>query len=94
MLDNLAWGEDNGGYRRVRAGCCVWEGTLMTPADIGLLVRARRKELGLRQIDLADLTDVSERFVRDLEGGKPSVRLDKMLATCATLGLTVNIAGP
>lgn len=50
-------------------------------------LRARRKQLGLRQRDLADLAGTSERFVRDLEHGKPSVRLDKVAAVLDVLGL-------
>ncbi len=34
-----------------------------------------------------DLAGVSQRFVYDLERGKPSVALDKVLLVCSTLGL-------
>ena len=44
----------------------------------------RRRALGLRQ---ADLAGVSERFVRELEGGKPSVRLDLLVRVLNVLGL-------
>ena len=47
----------------------------------------RRRALGLRQADLADLAGVSERFVRELEGGKPSVRLDLLVRALDVLGL-------
>ena len=47
----------------------------------------RRRALGLRQADLADLAGVSERFVRELEGGKPSVRLDLLVRVLDVLGL-------
>jgi len=50
-------------------------------------VAARRKQLGLRQQDLADLAGVSHRFVQALEGGKETVRLDKVAATLRALGL-------
>lgn len=56
----------------------------MTIADA---VRTRRSSLGLRQQDLADLAGVSERFVRELEGSKESVRLDKLNAVLHALGL-------
>ncbi|MFN2320679.1 MAG: type II toxin-antitoxin system Y4mF family antitoxin [Dermatophilaceae bacterium] len=48
---------------------------------------ARRKDLRLRQRDLAELAGVSERFVRELEAGKPSVRLDAVDKVLAALGL-------
>jgi y4mF family transcriptional regulator len=54
-------------------------------------VRARRRELGLDQADLADLAGVSERFVYALESGKRTVQLDKLLAVLAALGLHLEI---
>lgn len=53
-------------------------------------VRQRRKELGLSQVDVADLAGVSERFVRLVEGGKDSVRLDKLVALLDALGLELH----
>lgn len=50
-------------------------------------VRSRRRDLRLRQRDLAELAGTSERFVRDLEHGKATVRLDKVAAVLAVLGL-------
>ena len=50
-------------------------------------VRLRRKELGLTQVDAADLAGVSERVVRLVEAGKDSVRLDKLEALLGVLGL-------
>ena len=41
-------------------------------------VRIRRKNLGLTQVDLAEHAGVGLRFVRDLEQGKQSLRLDKV----------------
>ncbi len=54
-------------------------------------VRARRAALGLTQQDLADLAGVSERFVRFVEQGKPSVQLDSLLAVLNTLGLELRL---
>jgi HTH-type transcriptional regulator/antitoxin HipB len=62
---------------------------------VGLLaheVRARRGQLGLTQQDLADMAGVSERFVRFVEQGKPSVQLDSLTAVLETLGLELRIA--
>lgn len=55
-------------------------------------IRARRKGLRLTQRDLADMAGVSERFVRFVEQGKPSVQLDSLLAVLETLGLELQIA--
>jgi HTH-type transcriptional regulator / antitoxin HipB len=50
-------------------------------------IRRRRLELGLHQDELAALAGVSTRFVHTLEQGKPSLRLDKVLAVLGQLGL-------
>ena len=55
-------------------------------------VRARRLHLGLTQQDLADMAGVSERFVRFVEQGKPSVQLDALTALLETLGLELQLA--
>jgi y4mF family transcriptional regulator len=55
-------------------------------------VRARRMRLGLTQQHLADLAGVSERFVRFVEQGKPSVQLDSLTAILETLGLELRLA--
>lgn len=55
--------------------------------DLAGRLVARRKELGLRQEDLALLAGVSERFVRQLEAGKSTVRLDTLTAVLEALGL-------
>jgi HTH-type transcriptional regulator/antitoxin HipB len=50
-------------------------------------IRGRRLDLGLRQDELAALAGVSTRFVHTLEQGKPTLRLDKVLAVLGQLGL-------
>jgi HTH-type transcriptional regulator/antitoxin HipB len=61
---------------------------LMT--NLGVEIGERRRALGLRQIDLADLAGASERFVRELEHGKASVRMDKVVAVLDALGLELS----
>jgi y4mF family transcriptional regulator len=61
------------------------------PGAFAATVRARRKELSLRQDELADLAGVSERFVYALERGKRSVQLDKVLAVLSALGLHLEL---
>ena len=46
--------------------------------DLRRFVKERRKKLGMTQRMLADRAGVGLRFVRDLEQGKPSLRLDKV----------------
>ncbi|WP_040156827.1 type II toxin-antitoxin system Y4mF family antitoxin [Mobilicoccus massiliensis] len=54
---------------------------------LGTDVRERRRTLGLLQTDVADMAGASERFVRDLEHDKPTLRLDKVTAVLDVLGL-------
>lgn len=57
--------------------------------NLAVDVRARRKDLGLTQEELAELAEVSARFVMELEQGKPTVRLDKLTAVLDAMGLTL-----
>lgn len=59
--------------------------------ELGAKVQERRRVLQLRQGELAELADVSVRFVRTLEHGKPSVRLDKVLDVLDVLGLDLDV---
>ena len=49
-------------------------------------VKRKRRELGLTQTELADRAGVGLRFVRELEQGKSSLRLDKMNQVLALFG--------
>lgn len=60
-------------------------------APLAQAVVARRKALGLRQTELADLAECSTRFVHMLEQGKPTVRLDKLLDVLTVLGLGLTV---
>jgi len=59
--------------------------------DLGVLVRNKRKQDELTQIELAELTGVGVRFLSELENGKPSVQLDKVLLVLAGLGLKLGV---
>jgi HTH-type transcriptional regulator/antitoxin HipB len=61
------------------------------PDDVGTEIRQRRKSLRLTQEDLADLAGCSPRFVRALEGGKPGVRLEKVIDVLDALGLELRV---
>ena len=58
----------------------------MQVEGIGAFVRAKRKELRLTQLEVAALADVSDRFLRELEHGKPSVEIGKVIDVMAVLG--------
>lgn len=58
---------------------------------LGEAVVERRRELGLRQDELADLAGVSTRFVHTLEADKPSLQLDRVEAVLEVLGLALSV---
>jgi y4mF family transcriptional regulator len=49
-------------------------------------VKAKRRALGLTQRDLADRAGLGLRFIRELEQGKQSLRLDKVNQVLALFG--------
>ena len=59
----------------------------VTPEEIGNALKTRRKEYQLRQEEVAEFARVSERFVREVEKGKQTVRLDKLMDVLAAVGL-------
>ncbi|WP_018095599.1 type II toxin-antitoxin system Y4mF family antitoxin [Sinorhizobium meliloti] len=67
---------------------------IKTPADIGTLVRIARKEQNLRQDELAGVSGVGLRFIVDLEAGKPTAQIGKVLQVLQTLGCSVDILAP
>lgn len=58
-----------------------------TARELGHTIALRRKQLGVTQDDLAGLAGVSVRFLSSLERGKPTVRLDTLVAVLDALGL-------
>ncbi len=58
---------------------------------IEAFVKAKRKNLGLTQIILAEEAGVGLRFVRDLEQEKPTLRLDKLNQVLDLFGSEVGV---
>ena len=54
-------------------------------------IKDKRKNLGLTQIDLAGKAGVGLRFVRDLEQGKATLRLDKVNQVLDLFGSEVGV---
>lgn len=63
--------------------------TIRQSEDLGKLVRRLRTEQGLLQIDLAGLAGTGNRFIVDLERGKPTLQLQKVLDVLDLMGLEV-----
>ena len=63
-----------------------------TAADIGAAIRKKRKEDGLTLADAAALCGVGYRFLSDLENGKPTAQMGKVLQVLTALGLDLYVA--
>ena len=61
------------------------------PAELGKIVKQARKDTGLRQAQAAALCGVGTRFLSDLENGKPTLHLGKVLQVLKGFGLRVII---
>lgn len=62
-----------------------------TTADIGAMIRERRRARGWDQQALADHIGVSRLWVSEMENGKPRVQLDLVMRALAALDLTVDV---
>ncbi len=60
-------------------------------AALGKTIREVRKQQGLTQADISGLAAIGNRFVVDLEKGKPTIQLQKTLDVLALLGLELVI---
>lgn len=54
-------------------------------------IKEKRKQLKLTQTELAERAGVGLRFVRELEQGKDSVRLDKVNEVLALFGSEIGV---
>lgn len=59
----------------------------MTVEEIGRHIRAERKRQGVTQLELSQAADVGRRFVVELENGKETVHVGKMLKVLDILGI-------
>ena len=54
--------------------------------DIAQFVKENRKKLGLTQEDFSMRTGLGLRFIRELEGGKKTARMDKVNQALSMFG--------
>lgn len=60
---------------------------VQSSSDLGLVIRARRRELGLDQHELAAMVGASRHWVIGVEKGKDRADVGLMLRTLRALGL-------
>ena len=66
---------------------------IRTPADLGAVIRDRRKRLKLDQSSLAKQIGVSRQWVIDIEHGHPRAELALVLRALEALGIPVDAGG-
>jgi len=59
------------------------------PTELGQVAEKTRSELGLRQTDLHQLTKLEIRFIGEVEHGKDSAQIGKVMELLDSLGLEV-----
>jgi len=66
-------------------------GKIVTPDELGRLIRFKRKEVGVRQEVAAGMAGVGTKFLSQLENGKETAELGKTLQVLRKMGLDVYI---
>ncbi len=66
---------------------------LLNAKEVGKAVKNTRKQLGVTQRNLALTSGTGLRFIIELEQGKPTCQLEKVLTVLRTLGLKLVIKG-
>ena len=67
--------------------------SIRSPQQLGNVLRAARRQLGLTQPQLALAAGVGVRFIVDLEAGKPTLRLENVLRVIDALGGEIKLSG-
>jgi HTH-type transcriptional regulator / antitoxin HipB len=68
--------------------------TASDPSALGHLVRETRRTLGLTQPKLALSAGVGVRFLVDIEKGKPTAQIGKIMRVLAALGIELQLSPP
>jgi HTH-type transcriptional regulator/antitoxin HipB len=66
-------------------------GKIASVMELGHMIREHRRSNNITQVDLAAMCDVGPRFISELEKGKATVQLDKVLQVLACPGLEMHI---
>jgi y4mF family transcriptional regulator len=68
--------------------------SISSVSELGDVLRAIRKESGLTQRDAAALCNVSLPFLNNLEQGKPTAQIGKVLSVCSRFGIELRLRLP
>lgn len=64
---------------------------IVSSEELGTLIHSTRKSQKITQEKLATYSGVGIRFIKELERGKPTCEIQKVINVMLMLGLTVNI---
>ena len=67
---------------------------ILSTKELGELIKKRRRQLRLKQPELALVSGTGIRFISDLENGKENCRLGLSLRVLSTLGLRISVTAP
>lgn len=68
----------------------VTRSTRITDAKtLGFLLREARQHSGLTQRELAEVLEVSQRYIVELERGKPTKAIERLLSFARETGITL-----
>jgi transcriptional regulator with XRE-family HTH domain len=59
--------------------------------ELSNYLRKRRKDIGIRQEDIADLADIQRESLARIENGKRDLKMSTLLRLCEALKLEVTI---
>ncbi len=68
--------------------------SISSPEQLGATIRAERKRLRATQKDLAMASGTGLRFIVDLEKGKPTCQIGKIIQVLRALGVRIRIDMP
>lgn len=57
--------------------------------NIGLLIKEKRKKINMTQKEAASIAGVGVRFLSELENGKPTLEIDKVLNVARLFGIDI-----
>lgn len=75
-------------------GIIIMGTEIRNSAQLAEIVRNTRKVQHATQVQISQLSNVGVRFVRDLEDGKPTLQLNKVMRVLETLGIAVILSPP
>lgn len=67
---------------------------IQSTTELGLAIRAVRKSTQVRQDDLAAMVGVSRQFTVDVEKGKPTVQMARVMRLLKELGIELSVDIP